>query len=75
MPVHLSLQADWLRLHPEQRPFLNGLAYAQPWRFGPRFAPLFSTVNTGLQQAFLSVRSVADILAEADGVGNRALAR
>lgn len=74
MPVRLSLQVGWLQLHPEQRPFLNGLVYAQPWRFGPRFTPLFNTVNTGLQQAFLGVRSVADILAEADGVGNRALA-
>jgi multiple sugar transport system substrate-binding protein len=75
MPPRLSLHERWLQMNPEQQPFLNSLAYAQPWRFGARFMPLFSTVNSGLQQAFLSVRSVADILAEADGVGNRALAQ
>jgi multiple sugar transport system substrate-binding protein len=75
MPARLSVLATWMELHPEQAAFANGLPYARPWQLGARFGVLFSTVNSGLQQAFLSVRSVADILAEADGVGNRALTR
>jgi multiple sugar transport system substrate-binding protein len=75
MPARLSLLDAWRQNHPEQEAFVAGLAYARPWTFDARFNPLFVTLNTGLQQAFLSVRSVADILAEADGVGNRALAR
>lgn len=75
MPSIRNGEDAWRQAHPEQAAFLNGIAYARPWLLGPRFAPFFDTVNFGLQQAFLSVRSVADILAEADGIGNRALAR
>lgn len=75
LPPQPSLAAEWRQQHPDQAPFLAGLATAQLWQFGPRFNPLLQMVNAGLQQGFLGVRSVADILAQADGVGNRALGR
>jgi multiple sugar transport system substrate-binding protein len=75
MPARVSLLDPWRQAHPEGEAFVAGLAYARMWSFGPRFNPLIATVNNGLGQAFLSVRAVSDILAEADGVGNSILAR
>ncbi len=75
LPPRLSLAAEWRAQYPEFVPFLDGMAYARPWLLGNRFAALFRTVNNGMEQSFLSVRGVTDILAEADGVGNRALAQ
>ncbi len=75
LPPRLSLASEWRQRNPEFTPFLDGMAYARPWLFGTRFAALFRVVNNGMTQSFLSVRGVSDILAEADGVGNGALAQ
>ncbi len=75
MPTRISLLEPWRQAHPEGEAFVAGLGYARMWSFGPRFNPLITTVNNGLGQAFLSVRAVSDILAEADGVGNGILTR
>jgi multiple sugar transport system substrate-binding protein len=74
LPSLLTLLDRWRQSHPEQAAFYAGLGPARLWEFDPRFNSFFTTVNSGLQQAFLGVRSVDDILNEADGAANRSIA-
>jgi multiple sugar transport system substrate-binding protein len=74
MPPRLTLLDLWRQSHPEQDAFAASLGAARLWAFDGRFNSFFTTVNTGLQQAFLSVRSVDDILNEADGAAHRSIA-
>lgn len=75
MPTRASLREGWLAQFPDWEPFLNGAEYAQPWQFTPGFADVMDVLNSGMQEAFLGTRDAADVLQEAQEVGQEVLGR
>lgn len=70
LPPRQSLRDPWLQQFPERAAFLRGVDYAQPWQFPPGFQPVLDSLNTGLHQVYLGIRLPADVLAEAETIGN-----
>jgi multiple sugar transport system substrate-binding protein len=70
MPTRQSLREGWLQQFPDRAAFLQGVDYAYPWQFRPGFQEVLDALNTGLQQVYLGVRLSADVLAEAEIIGN-----
>ncbi|MEZ4710719.1 MAG: extracellular solute-binding protein [Caldilineaceae bacterium] len=75
IPARIALQSAWLQQHPGLEPFMAGIAYAHPWRFGPNFQDVIVAVNTGMQQVLDAEVSPDEVLRVAEVVGNEVLSR
>jgi len=74
MPTRASLREGWLEQFPDLEPFLSGAEYAHGWQFTTGFNDVLNNINEGLLEVFNGNRDAADVLEEAQEVGNEILA-
>jgi len=68
-PARISLRETWLAQQPQMAPFLNGIAHAHPWRFGPDFGTVVDAMNGSLQQVLDAEIPMDEVLRVADVIG------
>lgn len=73
IPARISVAEQWQSQFPQMKPFVDGAAYAHPWRFFPGFDALKSNMEGNLQRMYKAEISVEDLLLAAEEAGNRAL--
>jgi len=70
LPVQAELQRAWSTMYPTQLAFIQGLAYAYPWRFYATFQPVVDQVNGGIQQVYDGFILADSVLVDAETTGN-----
>lgn len=73
LPTSVALQNIWMSSNPTQLAFVQGLAYAYPWRFGPAFQPVVDQINDGIQRIYGGFILAESVLAETEAMGNERL--
>lgn len=75
IPARTAMQAEWLAQRAGLEPFLEGITYAHPWRFGPNFQDVIVAVNTSMQQVLDAEVSIEEVLRVAEVIGTEVLSR
>lgn len=73
IPSRISVANEWLQHYPALKPFVDGAAYAHPWRFFPGFDSLKSNIEGNLQRMYKAEIAVEDLLAAAQEEGMLAI--
>lgn len=75
LPARISVASQWQTKFPQMQPFLDGVEYAQPWRFFPGFGALKNNMEGNLQRMYKAEIRVEELLSAAEEAGNAALTR